>query len=120
MRPKSRLRWFCLTPDRVVLGLLLVWGVLLLSEQSQWLNKGYPVLLAVASVLVVVLFLLAWFAAALLFRWRFRFTVRSLFLLTVVVSIPCSWFAVKMQQATRQREAVEAIEKMHGGVSTSI
>ncbi len=29
-------------------------------------------------------------------------------------AIACSWFAVKMQQARRQREAVEAIQKLGG------
>jgi hypothetical protein len=28
--------------------------------------------------------------------------------------IACSWFAVKMQQAKRQREAVEAVRKLGG------
>ena len=62
-------------------------------------------------------FVFLWFLAALLFRLRFQFSIRSLLLLTVVVAIPCSWLAVEREQARKQREAVEAIEKLGGWVA---
>jgi len=44
-------------------------------------------------------------------RRRFQFSLRTLLLAVLVVSLPCSWFAVRMERAKRQREAVDAIEK---------
>jgi hypothetical protein len=42
-------------------------------------------------------------------RRRFlQFTVRSLLVFVLLVSIGMSWFAVKLARARRQREAVEA------------
>ena len=60
--------------------------------------------------------LLLWFVAALLFRRRFQYGIRSLLLLTVIIAILCSWFTVKMEQARRQREAVAAIGQIGGQV----
>jgi len=48
-------------------------------------------------------------------RW-FQYSLRTLLLLMLLASIGMSWFAVKMQRARRQREAVEAIEKLGGWV----
>jgi hypothetical protein len=62
-------RWFQLTPDRLVHGLLAVEGLLFLSERFQWFafneHKGWTVLIAVASLGVAMLLMLAWFAAGL-------------------------------------------------------
>jgi hypothetical protein len=50
----SNPRWFRLTPDRIVVGLLVVEGFLLLSERFHWFSfnahKGWTVLIAVATV----------------------------------------------------------------------
>jgi hypothetical protein len=48
-------------------------------------------------------------------RW-FQFSLRSLLLFVLLVSVGMSWFAVKMQQAKRQKEAVAAIERLGGEV----
>jgi hypothetical protein len=48
-------------------------------------------------------------------RW-FQYSLRSLFVLTLLASIGMSWVAVRMQRARRQREAVEAIQSLGGGV----
>ena len=48
-------------------------------------------------------------------RW-YQFSLRSLFILTFLVAIASSWFAVKMGQAKRQKEAVEALLKLGGSV----
>ena len=68
-------RWYRPTPDRIVIGLLVVECVLWLSEQFQWptWHKGYAVLIAVASVGVAFLVMVLWFIGSLLFRWRFQF-----------------------------------------------
>jgi hypothetical protein len=50
---KASRRWFRLTPDRCVLGLLALEGFLLLSAWLRWFpfneHKGYAVLVAVAG-----------------------------------------------------------------------
>ena len=115
--PTLKPRWFHLTPDRLILGLLAVEGLLWLSGRLGWptWHKGYAVLATVAAVLMTPLFMGLWFALALVFRWRFQFSLWSLLVLVVVVALPCSWLAVEMKMAREQREAVVAIENLHGG-----
>ena len=100
--------------------LLALEGFLLLSAWFRWFpfdqHKGYAVLITVASVGVAFLLMLLWFLAALVFGWRFQFSILSLLLLVVVVAIPCSWLATEMKAAREQREAVEAIAKAGGSV----
>ncbi len=107
---------FHFTSDRVLLALLPVWAGLFLCEHFRWLPRGYPVLLALATLAAILVFLLLWFAVALVFRRRFQFTIRSLLFLTLIVSIWGSWFGVEMRAARRQREAVDEIEKLAGTV----
>jgi hypothetical protein len=45
-----------------------------------------------------------------------QFSLRTLLIFVLLVSIGMSWFAVKMEKARRQKEAVEAIRKMGGCV----
>jgi hypothetical protein len=49
-------------------------------------------------------------------RW-FQYSLRTLLIFVTFFAVACSWFAVKMQQAKRQREAVEAILKAGGEVA---
>ncbi len=110
--PQPKLRWYRLTPDRLVIGLLAVEGLLLLSEWGGWFpfnqHKGWTVLMAVAAVGLTFLWMLLWFAAALIFRCRFQYSLRSLFLLVLAVAIPCSWLAVEMQNERKQMAAARA------------
>ena len=96
-----------------MIGLLVVEGLLWLSERYRWFwfneKKGWTVLIAVAVVGVTMLVMLLWFIASLLFRWRFQFSIRSLLVLTVAVAVPCSWLAVEMKAARKEREAAAAI-----------
>jgi hypothetical protein len=48
-------------------------------------------------------------------RW-YQYSLRSLFLLTLLVAIGMSWVAVRMQRAREQRAAVEAIVKTGASV----
>jgi hypothetical protein len=42
-------------------------------------------------------------------RW-FQYSLRSLMLFTLLCALLCSWFAVKMEKARKQRQAVAVIE----------
>lgn len=48
-------------------------------------------------------------------RWP-QFRLRTLLIVVLVLSLPLSWLAVKMERARRQREAVEAIQDLNGFV----
>jgi hypothetical protein len=124
-------RWYHLTPDRFVILLLAVEGFLLLSEGFNWwfacrLPKNMMLLIALETVGLGVLIMLLSFLASL-FTGRYQFTrlfsggrfqigLRSLLLMVVVLAIPCGWLKVRIEQANRQREAVEAIKKLGGAV----
>ncbi len=64
---KPKRRWYHLSPDRLIVGLLAVEGFLFLSEWFQWFafneKKGWTVLIAVAAVCVAVLIMLLWLLA---------------------------------------------------------
>jgi hypothetical protein len=118
---KPKLRWFRLTPDRLVVGLLVVEGFLVLSERFHWFafnRQTWTVLIALAAVGLTLLLMLLWFVLALLFRWRFQYGIRSLMLLTVGVAIACSWVAVEMRNERRQWAAAKAIKKLGGTVES--
>jgi len=48
-------------------------------------------------------------------RWV-TYSLRQLLALVAVAAVACSWFGVKMQQARRQKAAVEAIRDLGGHV----
>jgi hypothetical protein len=106
------------TPAWLVYGLLGVEGLLWLSERFSWFpfnhHKGWTVLIAVASVGVAMLLMLGWFIVALVFRWRFQFSIRSLLVLAVAVALPSSWLALEMKAAREQREVADEIRKVGG------
>ena len=114
-------RPFRLTPVWLVLGLLVVEGLLWLSERCRWFwfneRKGWTVLIALGSVGVVLALMLLWFVVSLLFHLRFQFGIRSLLVLVVAVAIPCSWLAGEMRKAKRQNVVVEEIKNLGGRVA---
>jgi hypothetical protein len=107
-----RCRRHCLTPGRFLLAVLVAEACLLLSERFRWFSfnehKGWTVLIAVAALATALSLMLVWFALSLVFRQKFQFSLRSLLLLVVVFAVPCSWLATEMEQARKQRAAVEA------------
>jgi hypothetical protein len=117
----ARLGWFRSAPDRCVLALLALEGLLLLSAWFRWLpfnqHKGWTVLITIASVAVALLLMFFWFLAALVFRLRFQFSILALLLLVVDVAIPCAWLKTEMNEARKQREIADDIVKLHGTVS---
>jgi hypothetical protein len=48
-------------------------------------------------------------------RW-YQFSLRSLLIFVTLFAVACSWFAVKMGRAKRQKEAIEVIQKVGGSV----
>jgi hypothetical protein len=113
-----KLRWYRLTPDRLVGGLLAMEGALLLSDRFRWFPFSRHMGDAAVVNLVVVggglLLMLVWFAAAVIFRWRFQYSLRSLFLLTTLVAVSMSCVAVTIQECRRQKAVADAIEKAGG------
>ena len=109
-------RHFHLTPGHCLLALLAVEFLLFLSQWFRWLPKGWPVLIAVAAVCVVMAGMFVWLGVALVYGRRFQFSLRSLLVLVVVVALLCSWFMVELKVAREQKAAVEGIEKLGGGV----
>ncbi|MGD0382246.1 MAG: hypothetical protein ABSA77_01915 [Thermoguttaceae bacterium] len=49
-------------------------------------------------------------------RHWYQYSLRTLMIVVTLFAVVCSWFAVKMQQARRQREAVEELLKFDGYV----
>ena len=111
-------RRFYPTPAWFTAGLLAATGLLFLSEKYRWFafntHKGLSVLIAVAGVGVVLVALVLWFATALIFRWRFQFSIRSLLVFAVAVALPFAWLAVGMKRAREQGALVAEIKKSHG------
>ncbi len=100
----SQRRWYRLTPDHVVLLLLVAECLLWLSSRIDlpWWGEGYAVLTAVAIMGLAMLAMVLWFILALIFRWRFQFSIRSLLVLVVVVAVSCSWLVVVLREVREQ------------------
>jgi len=48
-------------------------------------------------------------------RW-YQYSLRSMFILTTLVAIACSWYAYEMNEAAKRRTAIDEIEKLGGEV----
>jgi hypothetical protein len=111
---ETKRRWYRPTPGRLIAA-LLAWEVVLLAvEPAGWIPKGYTVLLALASVVLTIAFLFAWFLFALVFRRRFQYSIRSLLLLTVAVAVPMSWLTVEMKRTREQLVILRELKKWDG------
>jgi hypothetical protein len=117
--PKPTVRWLRLTPGRCLAAFLAVECLLWLSAWFHWptWHKGYAVVIAVTTASVVLLLILLWFGASLLFRWQFQINIRSFLVLAVAVLIPFSWLTMEEERAWRQREVVNEIRNAGGYVS---
>jgi hypothetical protein len=107
-----------LAPDGVIIGVLAVEGLLWLSNSLCWpaWQKGYAVLTTTVVVGVMLLAMFLWFAAALIFRFRFQFSLRSLLILFVVVALPSGWMAMEAKQARRQSVMLGKVVALGGSV----
>ncbi len=110
--PTPSPRWNRLTPDRCLGVLLVAEGLLFLAEQCRWLPKGWPVLITIAALIVMMLLMLMWFVVALVLRSHFQFGIRSLLVLTVAVAVPFSWLAVEMKKAREQEWVADEIAEI--------
>jgi hypothetical protein len=117
---KPTRRWFQLTPDRLIVDLLVLECLMWLSDCLRWfpLNRrpGLTVLIAVAILIGAVVGALLWFIAASILRLRFQFSLRALLVGAVAVAIPCSWLAVEIKRAKDQVKVVTAIQSLGGSV----
>jgi hypothetical protein len=107
-------------PAWLIFGLLVVEGLLWLSERYRWFSfnekKGWTVLIGVA---VVGLVMLGWFLVSLIFRWRFQFSIRSLLVLAVAVALPFSWMAVEMKRSIFEQNRWHGNRHAPGDISPS-
>jgi hypothetical protein len=110
---ESKRRWFYPQPAWLIVLSLATTGFLFLSERGKWFafnqHKGWTVLIAVASAAVVLAVMLLWWLAALVFRWRFQFSIRSLLVLVLAIALPCSWLTVEIRKAREQRDVLLAV-----------
>ncbi len=115
---------FAITLDRVLVGLLLVEGLLFLSDQYDWFainrRKGWTVLIAVAVVGGVLLLTALWAMASwVVARWTrgrpFQFGLRSGLLLVLVAGLVCGWLGSAIEQARWLAEIRKGILKAKGG-----
>jgi len=118
MAEKPERRWYHLTLDRFLVGLLAAEGLLLLTDRFGWFGlktgSGWSAMLALALPVALGS---AWFSAALLLRHRFQYSLRTLLVVVLLASIGLSWFTVKMHQANKQAEVVAAILDAGGEVA---
>ena len=117
MTDAEPIRWYRLTPDRLVVGLLVMECLLWLSNWLGWpsWHKGYAVLTSIAGVGILLILMLLWLVAALVFRRRFQFSIRSLLIMVLVIAIPSSWMTVEMKKAREQQSARTAFRRFPGG-----
>jgi Leucine-rich repeat (LRR) protein len=123
--PTSNTPWYRPTFRRELFALLAFEMFLLLAERCRWFglvkDSGGRELETVtlfagwAAVVAACLVGLLWLIV-LGSRRRFQYGLRTLLLLTLLVSIGMSWIATAMQRAKRQREVARAIEKLGGRV----
>jgi hypothetical protein len=103
-------------PAVVPVALLVVELALLLSEglicffldvKMQW-----PVLIAIASLVIAIVLILLWVAFCICVQQWFHFSIRFLLVLAVATAIPLGWLAMEVIWVNQQRKAIAAIENL--------
>ena len=106
---------------RPLVFLLVLELVLLASARFGWFGlyqaKTSFIVISFLSLALLVLMAMLRLVQALVFRRRIAFDLRSLFLLTVVIAIPCSWLGNGISTAFRQHRVVEDIKNVGGSVT---
>jgi hypothetical protein len=102
--------WFALTPSKILALIVVLQGVLFVSEHYLWFPfnkyKGYTVVITVAATALLLLLLMAWGLTSRLFQRKAQFSLATLLWMVPVVAIPCGWLARELELAHRQKEAV--------------
>lgn len=118
-------RWYVPTLDRVLLALLLLEGLLYLSDRFDWFAfnrlKGWTVLITVVTVASVLLLVAIWTLISwIISRWTrrapYQFGLRSVLLLVPVIAVACGWLASSMRQAQKAKFASHALARSGGDV----
>jgi hypothetical protein len=116
--PPARNRW--LTPDRLLIGILVVQLGLWTLDRYGWLGfadrKGWPVLAAVGTVFTAVVLVLLCLVVSSRFRARFHFRMTSLLLLMLVAAVSCGWLSTALRAAKRQQLATGVVLRAGGAV----
>ena len=86
-----------------------------LTIVSGW--KGWPPIFACGVVAVAFFVALTWQVCSFFLRWRFQYSVRSLFALVLLVAAPCAWLSIEIRDAKRQQQAVATIRQNGGEVA---
>ena len=104
---KSRRRCQCMA-DYLALLLLVAECLLWLSNRLAWpaWHKGYAVLVCVAAFGMTLLVGLLCFVVALVWRWRFQFTIRSLLIMAVSAALGSGWLATELKRAREQARLI--------------
>jgi hypothetical protein len=107
------------TSGKFVALLLLSVVALYLSDQYDWFafnkQKGWTVLIAVASVTVGLVMIFIWSAAGYLLGRKAQFGLSVLLLMMPTVAVPLAWLSVEMQRAKQLTEAIARIKQQGGG-----
>jgi hypothetical protein len=69
--------WFYPTPGRMLVILLAIEGVLFLCDSLCWIPNGRAGPIAGAAVGSFLILMVLWFILALIFHWRFQFSIRA-------------------------------------------
>ena len=121
--PKRKRRWFSLTRNNLLLGLLAVEAFVLLAENFRWFafdkNPVRTAQIAFAGVAAAVI--IVWLSRLVIarrirgLRW-YQFSLRSFLIVTVICALASAWIARQIERKRNEREAVEAIVKLGGWV----
>lgn len=116
----ARQRWLRPSPGMLIAGSLAAVAFVWLCQRFDWFDakqyQGWPELIAVGIMAATLSLLLAWWLAALTFRWRFQLPLRNLLVVFVACSIVGNWFAARYGNARRQADATNQIERIGGQV----
>jgi hypothetical protein len=94
--------------NKVILAWYYGRGGLLYADNESLINP----LLILAEIILLAFILCQ-------SKRRFQYGLRTLLIVVTLFAVACSWFAVKLQQAKTQREAVEAILKWNTNTAMS-
>lgn len=112
IQPTPRgLRWYALTPSKVLAFVLLVQALLFLSADSfpLWfkLPQAFAILVAAAVTAFFLLLLAAWVLVGWIFKAKRQFGLATLLLAVLAVAFPCGWLA-RQFDLVRQRQQLAA------------